>query len=51
VKQAFRRLQADLPKGLAHLDREMEQLIAGYLSASGVSYRRQSDDGLGASQD
>ena len=45
VKQAFRRLQADLPKGLAHLDREMEQLIAGYLSASGVSYRRQSDDG------
>jgi superfamily II DNA or RNA helicase len=45
VKQAFRRLQADLPKGLAHLDREMEQLIAGYLSASGVSYQRQSDDG------
>ena len=45
VKQAFRRLQADLPRGLARLDGELDQLIAGYLSASGIAYLRQPDDG------
>jgi hypothetical protein len=45
VKQVFRRLQADLPKGLARLDSELDRLISGYLSASGVSYRRQPENG------
>jgi superfamily II DNA or RNA helicase len=45
VKQAFRRLKADLPKGLARLDHELDRLIAGYLAASGVGYRRNAVDG------
>jgi superfamily II DNA or RNA helicase len=45
VKQAFRRLQAELPKGLARLDGELERLIAGFLSARGIHYQLLSDDG------
>jgi superfamily II DNA or RNA helicase len=45
VKQVFRRLQADLPKGLERLDRELESLIEGFLSACGIPYQRTSDDG------
>ena len=45
VKQSFRRLQADLPRGLARLDGELDQLISGYLSANGIAYLRQPDGG------
>jgi superfamily II DNA or RNA helicase len=45
VKDVFRRLQADLPKGLARLDGELERLLAGFLSACGVPYRRLCDEG------
>lgn len=45
VKQVFRRLQADLPKGLARLDGELEQLVAGFLSAQDIPYRRLSENG------
>lgn len=40
VKQAFRRLQTDLPPGLARLDDEMDRLIAGFLLATGVQHWR-----------
>jgi superfamily II DNA or RNA helicase len=45
VKQVFRRLQADLPEGLARFDSELDQLIAGFLRARDVSHRRVSGDG------
>src|ERR1700728_826688 len=45
VRQVFSRLQAELPKGLARLDRELERLIAGFLSACRIPQRRLSDDG------
>ena len=41
VKQVFRHLQTDLPRGLARLDGELDRLIDGYLSASGIAYQRQ----------
>ena len=40
VKQAFRRLQKDLPPGLARLDDEMDRLITGFLLALNVPHRR-----------
>jgi ERCC4-related helicase len=40
VKQAFRRLQTDLPPGLARLDDEMDRLITGFLLALDVPHRR-----------
>jgi len=40
VKQAFRRLQTDLPPGLARLDDEMDRLITGFLLALNVPHRR-----------
>jgi len=45
VRRVFRQLQTELPKGLARLDGEMERLVAGFLSALGIPYRRISDDG------
>jgi superfamily II DNA or RNA helicase len=45
VKQVLRRIQADLPKGLARLDRELDELISGYLSARGIPFQRTSDNG------
>jgi adenine-specific DNA-methyltransferase len=45
VKQAFRRLQTDLPPGLARLDDEMDRLITGFLLALGVQHRRIAADG------
>jgi superfamily II DNA or RNA helicase len=40
VKQVFRRLQADLPEGLAHFDNELDRLVTGFLVARDVSHRR-----------
>lgn len=45
VKQVFRSLQTDLPKELARLDAELDQLIAGYLGACQIPYRRSSGNG------
>lgn len=45
VKQVFRRLQADLPKGLARIDEELDRLMMGYLRAGGVAYRRAASNG------
>lgn len=45
VKQVFRNLQMDLPKELARLDAELDQLIIGYLGASQIPYRRSSENG------
>jgi superfamily II DNA or RNA helicase len=41
----FLRIQAELPKGLARLDHDLEQLVTGYLNACGVPFHRVSDDG------
>ncbi|MGO9263226.1 MAG: SNF2-related protein [Bryobacteraceae bacterium] len=40
VKQVFRRLQTDLPEGLARLDSELDQLITGYFQARGIEHHR-----------
>jgi superfamily II DNA or RNA helicase len=45
VKQVFRRLQSELPEGLARLDAELEQLVAGYFEACGIPYRRVAEEG------
>src|SRR5207302_9369886 len=36
----FRRLQTELPEGLARLDAEMDELMTGFLLARGVPHRR-----------
>jgi hypothetical protein len=41
----FLRLQAGIPEGLARLDSELDQLLAGYLAASEIPHRRVTDDG------
>ena len=43
VRQMFRRLQADLPEGLARFDSELDQLITGFLRARDIPHRRVSD--------
>lgn len=45
VKQVFRRLQSDLPRGLARLDGEMDRLTAAFLRARGVPFRRTASGG------
>ena len=45
MKQVLRRIQAGLPKGLARIDRELEQLVAGYLGACDIAFERIADDG------
>ncbi|HXB70922.1 MAG TPA: SNF2-related protein [Candidatus Acidoferrales bacterium] len=40
VREVFRKLQTDLPKGLASLDNEIDQLITGFLRVCGVGYQR-----------
>jgi superfamily II DNA or RNA helicase len=45
VKQVFRHLQTELPKGLARLDGELDRLMEGYLRARKIPYERAADDG------
>jgi hypothetical protein len=40
VRRVFKRLRDDLPKSLADLDRDLANLVDGYLAARGVKYRR-----------
>jgi len=45
VKQVFRNLQTDLPRQLARLDAELDQLISGYFDVCQIPYRRSSGNG------
>jgi hypothetical protein len=41
VQQAFRRIQAELPRELEEFDRHIERVVVDYLDAIGASYRRE----------
>lgn len=43
VRRVFRNLRQELPAALAQLDRDVADLVDGYLSASGIEYRRTGD--------
>lgn len=45
VRQVFRRIQQDLPAGLARLDRDLDRLVTGYLDAVGVAFERREEEG------
>jgi superfamily II DNA or RNA helicase len=40
VRRVFKRLREDLPKSLADLDKDLAELVDGYLTARRVKYRR-----------
>ena len=40
VRKVFKRLREELPHGLAELDRDVADLVDGYLASRGVKYRR-----------
>jgi superfamily II DNA or RNA helicase len=40
VRKVFRRLRADLPDALAQLDRDLAELVHGYLAGRGAEYSR-----------
>jgi Helicase conserved C-terminal domain/SNF2-related domain len=40
VRKVFKHLREDLPSGLADLDRDLADLVEGFLAARGVDYRR-----------
>jgi adenine-specific DNA-methyltransferase len=40
VRRVFKRLREDLPRSLADLDRDIADLVDGYLTARAVEYRR-----------
>jgi len=45
VRRVFKRLREDLTKSLADLDRDLADLVDGYLIARGVKYRRSDEPG------
>lgn len=45
VRRVFRRYKAELPKGLEKLDRELEQLLSGYLGALAIPFSRREAGG------
>jgi Helicase conserved C-terminal domain/SNF2-related domain len=45
VRRVFKHLREDLPSGLADLDRDLADLVDGFLSARGVAYRRFDEGG------
>src|SRR2546426_8591543 len=45
VRRVFRSLREHLPRGLVELDRDVANLVDGYLAARGVAYRRFEQDG------
>ena len=45
VRKVFKSLREDLPHGLAELDRDLANLVEGYLAARGVVYRRSESAG------
>jgi superfamily II DNA or RNA helicase len=45
VRRVFKRLREDLPRSLADLDRDIADLVDGYLTARAVAYRRSDESG------
>jgi len=45
VRRVFKRLREDLPRSLADLDRDIAELVDGYLTARAVEYRRLDEAG------
>ena len=45
VRRVFKRLRDDLPRSLADLDRDISDLVDGYLTARAVSFRRSDEAG------
>jgi hypothetical protein len=45
VRKVFKSLREDLPQGLADLDRDLANLVDGYLAARGVAYGRSESAG------
>jgi adenine-specific DNA-methyltransferase len=45
VRRVFKRLREDLPKSLANLDRDLADLVDGYLTSLKVRYRRSDEPG------
>jgi superfamily II DNA or RNA helicase len=43
VRRVFKRLREELPQSLADLDRDVADLVDGYLAARGAKYRRSDD--------
>lgn len=45
VRRVFKRLREELPAGLAQLDRDIADIVDGYLAARGIDYRRAEEPG------
>jgi superfamily II DNA or RNA helicase len=45
VRQVFAQWQAELPEGLAELDRDLDRLLAGFLQATGAEFERSESAG------
>ena len=45
VRRVFRRLRDQLPAGLVQLDRDIADLVDGYLRSTGLAYQRTEQDG------
>jgi superfamily II DNA or RNA helicase len=45
VRRVFKRLREDLPRSLADLDRDIADLVDGYLTTRAVAYRRSDEAG------
>src|SRR6187549_187232 len=45
VRKVFRRLRDELPGALAQLDRDLADLVNGYLTTRGAEYRRSNEGG------
>jgi hypothetical protein len=45
VRRVFKRLREELPQSLADLDRDIADLVDGYLAVSGANYRRSNEAG------
>ena len=45
VRKVFKRLREDLPDSLADFDRDLAELVDGYLTARAVTYRRSDEAG------
>ncbi|PWT77811.1 MAG: hypothetical protein C5B58_16250 [Acidobacteria bacterium] len=45
VRRVFKRLREELPQSLADLDRDIADLVDGYLAACGAKYRRSNEAG------
>jgi hypothetical protein len=45
VRRVFKSLREELPAGLAQLDRDIADIVDGYLTARGIDYRRAEEPG------